>query len=164
MVLVKGGPKIRHGKRPLWQGFRPRERDRKTRGAGRGNGSLNPRDRLAVGPRRNLKEIPLYEFPGAALLGGGEERKSVLKLRNKVGGEHLRQTQTQTDRDRDTDKDRKTERQTARHTDPARQHHLHSFGQRGQHDQPTTAAPGQRAHSLNTRTHTDTPTIQRRPL
>ena len=57
-------------------------------------------------------------------MGGGEERKRLLKLRNKVGGEDLRQTQTQTDRDRDTDtdtdKDRKTERQTARHTDPAR--------------------------------------------
>ena len=45
-------------------------------------------------------------------MGGGEERKRLLKLRNKVGGEDLRQTQT--DRDRDTDKDRKTERQTAR--------------------------------------------------
>ena len=97
---------------------------------------------------------------------GGEKRPRHLSGAHTTrwGGEDLRQTQTQTDRDTDTDKDRKTERQTARHTDPARQHHLHSFGFRGQHDQPTTAAPGQRAHSLNTRTHTDTPTIQRRPL
>ena len=27
--------------------------------------TLNPRGRLAVGPRATLKEIPLYEIPGA---------------------------------------------------------------------------------------------------
>ena len=63
----------------------------------------------------------------ALFLGGrrGEGRHSVLKFRNRVGGEHLRQTQTdrptnrQTDRDRDrhkTETDRLTDRRTDRRT------------------------------------------------
>ena len=34
-------------------------------GCGQGMCTLNPRGRLAVGPRTTLKEIPLYEIPGA---------------------------------------------------------------------------------------------------
>ena len=59
MVLVKRGPRSRPGSWAFVSFIRPRKPARTTGGAGRENGSLTPRHRLAVGPRKTLKEIPL---------------------------------------------------------------------------------------------------------
>ena len=69
-VLVRRGPRFCTAFWALVSFVRPGKPAHTTGGAGRENGSLTRRDRLAVGPRKTLKEIPLYEFPGAALLGG----------------------------------------------------------------------------------------------
>ena len=59
MVLVKRGPRFWPGFWALVSFLRRRKPGRTTGGAGRENGSLTPRHRLAVGPRKTLKEIPL---------------------------------------------------------------------------------------------------------
>ena len=62
MVLVNRGPRFWPGFWALVSFVRPGKRGRTTGGAGRENGSLTRRDRLAVGPRKTLKEIPFREL------------------------------------------------------------------------------------------------------
>ena len=61
-VLVRRGPRFWPGSWALVSFVRPRKPARTTGGAGRENGSLTLRDRLAVGPRKTLKEIPFREL------------------------------------------------------------------------------------------------------